>query len=220
MIISYCLNCLEVVSLNFMLFLHPLFESVPASQVFLFFEYLHYSRFLCQLKLLSSNFLVLLNPVYFKASNFLSPLHCLIQLARLYRESVWINGVGLQLWLLVISIYRKSNWGYDWVSKTWLLVFKKMLSYPFFWLSKMKRPWLFRVWLVLSPSFEDIRAIVVITRSLEIRSCNLTDLHFAGLVSIGTCSLHRLVSNATIRLEKVGQSSINYRRKWTGFQTW
>lgn len=96
-IISYCLNGLEVVSLHFLLFLHSLFESVPASQVLLFFEYLHYSRLLCYLKLLFSNVLVFLNSVCFEGSNFIGPLHSLIQLARVYGESVWIHGVSLQL---------------------------------------------------------------------------------------------------------------------------
>ena len=96
-IISNCLNRLEVVSLHLLLFLHSLFESVPTSQVLLFFEYLQYSRFLCQLKLLFSNVLVLLNPVCFEGSNFIGPLHGLIQLARVYCESVRIHGVGLQL---------------------------------------------------------------------------------------------------------------------------
>lgn len=219
-IISNSLNSLEVVSLHFLLFLHSLFESVPASQVLLFFEYLHYSLFLCHLKLLFSNVLVFLNPVCFEGSNFIGPLHGLIQLARVYCESVWIHGVSLQLWLIDTSIHWKSSWRYDWVSKTRLLVFKKMLSNPFFWLGEMKRPWFFRVSLVLSFSFKDIRTIVIITRSFEIRSRNLTDLHFAGLVSIGTCGLHWLVNHTTVRLKKVGQRSINYRSKRTSLQTW
>ena len=96
-IISNSVNSLEVVSLHFLLFLHSLFESVPASQVLLLFENLHYSLFLCHLKLLFSNVLVLLNPVCFEGSNFIGPLHGLIQLARVYCESVWIHGVSLQL---------------------------------------------------------------------------------------------------------------------------
>jgi len=72
----------------------------------------------------------------------------------------------------------------------------------------------------LFTSFKEIWTIVVITWSFESRIRNLTGLHFTVLVSIGTCRLHWFVSHTTVRFEEVCQSSVNYRSKWTGLQSW
>ncbi len=160
-----------------------------------------------------------INSICFKGCYLLSALHGLIKLTGFDCESVRVNWISLQLWLLVSSIQWKSNGGYHWVRKTRLLIFEEMFSYPLFRLGEVKWPWLLRIGLILFTSLKKIWSVVKVTGCFEVWGCNLTGLHFAVLISIGTCGLHWFVCNTTVRLEKVSQSSADYRCKWTGFQT-